>query len=208
MSAPDDAPGEQPRAPARLLTPEEREAAIGRLGTAFARDVLTVVEYERRVTEVYRVTSHAALHELTADLPGASPARAADHELGPPPSAAPSILAFFSNVVRAGRMRIPARLSMQSIFGNVELDLRDAEFGVGATDIEASAVFGNIEVLLPTGVTVENHGNAFLGSYTAMAPGRPGVGQPSTLIRLNGIAIFGNVEFRIADAGTAVRKRA
>ena len=77
--------------------------------------------------------------------------------------------------------------------------MRDAEFGVGATDIEASAIFGNIEVLLPPGVTVENHGNAFLGSYTAMAPGRPGVGQPSTLIRLNGIAIFGNVEFRIAD---------
>ena len=207
MSAPDDAGGEQPRTPARLLTPEEREAAITRLSTAFARDVLTVTEYERRVTEVYRATSHAALNDLTADLPGAAPARVAEDKLGPPVSASPSILALFSNVVRAGRMRIPSRLSMQSIFGNVELDLRDAEFAVGATDIEASAIFGNIEVLLPPGVTVENHGNAFLGSYSAMAPERPGVGQASTLIRLNGIAIFGNVEFRIADAGTAVRKR-
>jgi hypothetical protein len=203
MGAPDDA-GRSP--PVRLLTPEEREAAVARLSAAFARDVLTVTEYERRVTEVYRAPNAVALAELTADLPGAGAPKSEGTSLGPPVQTSPQILALFSSVERAGRIAIPPRLSMQSVFANIELDLRDAEFRAGVTDIEASAIFGNIEVLLPDGVTVENHGNAFLGNYSAVAPSRPTVGQPSIHIRVNGIAIFGNVEFKIGKAGTAVRR--
>jgi hypothetical protein len=204
-----DQPGGAASRPARLLTPEERESAIAQLSAAFARDVMTVEEYERRVTEVYRVTTPAALAELVSDLPGARPPAATQPPIRPAEravEASPVIFSLFSNVTRAGRIIIPPRLNIQSIFGNVELDLRDAEFRVGVTDIEASAVFGNVEVLLPEGVSVENHGNAFLGNYAAYAPARPQGDQPSTHIRVSGLAVFGNVEFTVASK-TAVRRR-
>jgi hypothetical protein len=193
------------RAPARLIAPEERDAAIARLSTAFERDILPVDEFERRTAAVYRATTVARLDELTGDLPDAAGPAAdlAADEPGPRTRMPSRITTILSNVERAVRAVVPSRLTILAVLGNVELDLRDAEFGPGVTEISVRAILGNVEIQLPDGVAVESHGGGILGSFEA----RPARGarnsraRPIGTVRITGDAILGNVEIEGGSPG-------
>src|SRR5687768_11018733 len=149
------------------LSPAEREAAIARLSAAFAQDVLPVEEFEQRVAAVYRAGSPVDLSALVADLPSPTlptgRSVAGSGELAAVPQ---RIDAIFGSVDRGGQVDVPPRLEIRSVFGSVELDLSDAHFGAGLTEIEVLAVFGNIELRLPAHVVVENHGNGMLANFS------------------------------------------
>lgn len=176
-----------PSLPERLATPEERDHAVARCSTAFARDVLSLEEYERRLAAIYRATTNRQLEALIGDLPGEGP-----H--GGPPDArtllSPLVDTLFGNVERRGPAVVPARLQVRATFGNIELDLREAHFGTGVTEIEIRAVFGNVEITLPDDIAVDNHGSAILGSFTCGA----GAWDASRRVRISGLAALGNVE--------------
>lgn len=190
--------GAEPTAPSRIVTPAQREAAIVRLSTAYARDILPVDEFERRVASVYRASTLAALTEITEDLPDDAPAVPAASEARPPAAQmSPRVVSIFSSVERSGHVVVPSRLEIRSVLGNVELDLREAEFGPGVTEIAVFNFFGSVEVGLPEDIGVENHGGAFLGSFAARATrgaSRAGA-QPASTVRITGRVILGNVEF-------------
>ena len=202
----------------RLLAPEEREAVVARLSAAFAQDVLPLEEFERRVTEVYRAASPAALARLTEDLPGGSTAASSGvsggRALVQARPMATRVVAIFSSVERTGRVAVPPRLEIRSLFGNVELDLRDAEFGPGVTEISVHSVFGNVEVQLPPHVGVEDHGVGIFGSFAARrrspAGRAPFAAQPApttAVVRITGHAVLGNVEFESdAEGGGGGRR--
>lgn len=183
----------------RALTTDMREAAVARLSAAFTYDVLPMEEFERRVGEAYRVATPASLAELLADLPpdAASEHVGARRALLPPQAISAHIGALFSNVERSGRLVVPPRLNIRSIFGNVELDLRDAEFGPGLTEISVDVVFGNVEVRLPANVSVEDHGESILGSFVVRVAARAewALAHSSATVRITGRALLGNVEF-------------
>jgi hypothetical protein len=177
-----------PKALARLVTPEERELAITRLSDAFARDVLALDEFERRVAEAYRAQTQIELAETTRDLPE-SPAAASS--LAPARPLARQIKAFLSNVEQGGPLAVPERLVVRALLGNVELDLRGAEFMSQITEIEIRSVLGNVELSLPADVAVENHGDALLGSFVVRTASSA---APSAVVRVVGRALMGNVE--------------
>lgn len=182
--------------PARAVTPQERELAVSRLSLAFGRDMLTLDELEQRLAAVYRASTAAELAQLTADLEQSGSSGLPAQKLTSQQLMSPRVEAVLGNVERGGRIVVPMQLEIRSILGNVELDLRHAQFGPGVTEITVLALLGNIEVRLPPDMPVENHGSAVLGSFAARAP-RGGVvaapGQQS--IRLTGHAVLGNVEF-------------
>ena len=184
-----------------------REAAIARLSAAFSYDVLPLDEFERRVGEAYRVATPAALAELLADLPADAAAEhlGAGRALVPAPPIGGRIGALFSNVERSGRLSVPSRLSIRAVFGNVELDLRDAVFGPGLTEISVDAVFGNVEVRLPTNVAVEDNGESILGSFVVRVAARAegSLARPLGTVRITGRALLGNVEFESGDSDRA-----
>jgi hypothetical protein len=177
-----------------LPAPEVREAAIQLLSTAFAQDYLSTEEFERRVTEVYRAASESAVAAVTADLPAATestqvvPARAMSAKLS-------SVL---SNVERGGSLVVPAELRLQSTMGNIVLDLRQARFQEGVTEIRVRAIMGNIELLLPEDLQVECRGRALVGHFAHRATGvLPDRGQrPDRVVVLTGWSILGSVEAR------------
>lgn len=190
-------PERQDRSPSSLVAPEQREAAITRLSAAFARDILPLDEFERRTAEVYRVTTLAKLDELLGDLPTPDAARAsarrvpAGLEVMPP-----RITTVLANLERGGQVVVPSRLEVRAVLGNVELDLRDAEFDGGVTEISVDAILGNVEIALPDRVEVENHGSAFLGSFSARRRrGSRRAEAPAATVRITGRAVLGNVEF-------------
>lgn len=172
--------------PDRLATPEEREHAVACCSTAFARDVLSLEEYERRLAAIYRATTGRQLAELTSDLPG-------EGGHGARPDArtllSPLVDTFFGTVQRRGPAVVPSRLQVRAILGDIVLDLRQAHFGAGVTEIEIHAVLGNVEITLPDDIGVDNHGSAILGSFTCGA----GAWDASRRVRISGLAALGEV---------------
>jgi hypothetical protein len=170
---------------------QAREAAVARLSHAFAHDVLSMDEFERRTAAVYGAANGRELERLVADLPvatrGQLPARGSD--LPPMPA---RVAAAFSNVERSGAVAVPPRLDIRAVFGNVELDLRAASFHADVTEIVVHAIFGNVEITLPPGTRVENQGSAMVGSFSTRND--PGADPNGITVRVTGRAIAANVE--------------
>ena len=181
----------------RLPGPAEREAAIARLSAAFADDVLHIEEFERRVAEAYRVQNSRALALLVDDLPVAAPVPAVAVQAATPAvRLSACITSMFGNVERRGRIAVPARVKIGALLANVELDLREADFASGVTEIAIDSLLANVELWLPEHVTVENHGASLIGSFTSAAgrASRPMPGLQPPVVRIRGRALLANVE--------------
>lgn len=188
----------------RLATAEERDAAVKRLTTAFAEDAIAVDEFERRVAEVWRATTSHALVELTRDLPApasgdsrpAVPARRGPpRALDVPRERSRQIASVMSSIERRVNGTLPERLLVRSVMASVELDLRDADFPPGVTEIRVRAIMGSIEIELPSHVEVEDHGRSFMGSFVVRGPRRRGPRSPDApLVRITGRSIASSVE--------------
>jgi hypothetical protein len=141
-----------------VVSPAAREQAIAVLTERFANDHLTLEEFERRTTAAYAATTHAQLAELTADL-GVSAVPGTRSSLP-----AMNVGVLLGSVVKK-MDQVPRHLSVRAALGNVELDLTQAAFAPGVTEIELHAFMGNIEIQLPKYVGVEDHVSAVLGSF-------------------------------------------
>lgn len=196
------------------LTPGEREAAVSKLSAAFADDMLEMEEFERRLTGVYEATTAHALVALTRDLP--TPDRpAASGEPDHAPTAlsrrvdssaldvdrAPiqHVRSVLSSVERDLRGAMPAVLDVRSVFGNAELDLRDAIFPPGITEIRVRALCGNVEIDLPGHVDIENDGRSVAGNFAVRQRRRRGNDAPNSIVRITGRALLSNVEIEAGD---------
>jgi hypothetical protein len=141
-----------------VVSPAAREQVIAVLTDRFANDHLTLEEFERRTAAAYAATTPAALAALTADLgvtavPGS---RASLPKM--------NIGVVLGSIVRQ-MDRVPRHLEVRTVLGNVELDLTQAAFPPGVTEIALNAFMGNIEIQLPKNVGVEDHVSAVLGSF-------------------------------------------
>ena len=87
------------------------------------------------------------------------------YPLAAEPPASDGVVSFLSSNEREGRWPLPRRFRALAVLGNVELDLREADIGLGVSVIEAVAVMGNIEITVPPDVAVESSGDSLLGSF-------------------------------------------
>ncbi|MFO7587100.1 MAG: DUF1707 domain-containing protein [Gemmatimonadota bacterium] len=192
---------------------ERKESAVRRLGAHFAEDHLTVEEFESRVDLVYGAASAAELETLFAGLPAlrsaALPERA---EAALPARARPEdvrghglVIAVMGGSERKGSWTPPHRLLTLALMGGAGLDLREARFGPGLTEITIIAVMGGVEVIVPPGLAVETHGFAFMGGFE-------GYDQPSVdpdpeapRVRIRGVALMGGVEVAVRLPGESPR---
>ncbi len=184
---------------APIATPAVREQVVATLQVRFAEDHLSIAEFERRVAAAYQARTLAELDALITDL---APAVAVTDAATVPSHG--RIVTVLSNNERGGAMSVPRHLEIVSVLGNIALDLRDAIFGDSMTEIDISAVFGNVELTLPVGMRIESHGNAFLGSFddhSAHASGYPA--DSTRTIRITGQAVFGSVEIGAAESANS-----
>jgi hypothetical protein len=153
-------PPVDPRVPtlAPPVSPAARERVISLLTERYAQDHLTLDEFERRAAAAYAARSPNELAALTADLPG-----------GEVSSTRPSLPAGNVGVVLGSIVRamhaVPRVFDVRTVLGNIELDLTQASFAPGVTEISLHAFMGNIEIQLPAHVGVEDHVSAVLGSF-------------------------------------------
>lgn len=165
-----------------------RDRVIELLTQHYANDGIQLDEFERRTTAVFAATSADELHALVADVgTTALPAIVPDHW---------RVSAIFSSNEQQSAMAVARYLEIVAIFGNAELDLRDAIFVDGVTTIEIRATLGNVEITLPADVRVEMAGASLLGSFTSYAPTAQ---TPTTrVVRIVGRSVLANVEVTTA----------
>ncbi|UCC26445.1 MAG: DUF1707 and DUF2154 domain-containing protein [Gemmatimonadales bacterium] len=200
-----------------------RQRAVDALSEAFAQDLISVEEFERRVELAHRADSMEALRKLLDDLPRPEqlPSRQEARSLaetgdprgeieahGPRPMAThvpeqTVVLGLLGGGVRRGAWH-PARYNYAiGVLGGAELDFRDCAMPP-VTDVRAFAVMGGVEIIVPPDVIVETSGVGILGGFEHISP-EPGAPRNAPVLRVSGLALMGGVEVRVRYPGESER---
>lgn len=183
----------------------ERERTVQTLCTHFAQDHLTTQELELRFEAAYRAGSLDELQALTSGLPAlavtssttASPTPLPMYSVSAPSAASAAqpekrYLAIMGEVRRQGMWTVPMRVKASAWMGAIRLDLREAQIPEGGVDIDATAVMGEVRIILPPGLHADVDGLAIMGEFSDLT-----AGTASTLsapaIRVRGEAFMGSV---------------
>lgn len=167
----------------------ERDVAEQRLRQALRDDVLTITEYDERLGLVMAARVQSDLDHVLADLPQ------------PPQRPSPTlptcdrVVAVLGNTEQRGRWRPASGLRAIAVMGSAKVDLRDAVSDDGTFDIDAYAVMGTVEVIVPDGSAVIVDGFIIMGdrqNTTSEPAGGPAV-------RVRGYGLMGEVKVRPAS---------
>lgn len=176
----------------------DRDRIADILREAVAEGRLTAEEHAERVELVYRAKTVGELEPLVSDLPAAgdSAHRAAEspfaYEAGVPSADAEKLVAVFSSATRRGRWRVGGRTHAFALFGTVEIDLTEALFGQRLTVINATSIFGNVEVKVPENITLRGSGTGIFANFEV--ENTESADPEAPVVVVNGYSVFGNVE--------------
>jgi Domain of unknown function (DUF1707)/Cell wall-active antibiotics response 4TMS YvqF len=187
----------RPERPPAAVADADREAAAERLVDAAGAGRLTLSEFSDRVGAVWAAETTVQLTAATAGI-----------ELPPPVGTTKTVsrvVSVMGDTRRAGRWRLPRRLSAWSVMGDVHLDLTSVVCAEPEVELRLTSVMGDVEVLLPDGIEVELTGFDVMGDRDlVLAPVPRAPGTP--LIRVRAHAVMGDVLVRSAGAAFERRK--
>jgi Domain of unknown function (DUF1707)/Cell wall-active antibiotics response 4TMS YvqF len=167
----------------------DRDLVISLLGEAAGDGRLTLAEHAERSEQALAARTLGELAKLTSDL--ALPS-------GQPIMLYPkrSVTAIASRERREGRWVVPDSFPVTAIGGDVVLDLRDAVLASRRVVIYATAIGGQIKLIVPPGIAVEMAGRSFLGVRSVSRRGqpRPGSTPAEGVIEVRTLALGGVVK--------------
>jgi len=184
---------------------------ISRLSDGYARDLYDVDELERRLDLAHSARSVADLDALISDLGDAPATSTALVPAGPTAIDDPAradtkkLRVILSAVERRGRWSVPRKLDLRVLWGNAELDFRDASLGPGVTTIDVRVFMGNFEVVLPPNLGIDVDVSSFAGAVTERHRVPPDADPARPLIRIIGSVRFGNLEITTRLPGESAR---
>ncbi|NBM19180.1 DUF1707 domain-containing protein [Streptomyces sp. GC420] len=195
----------------------DRDRVTDILRDALAEGRLSPEEHSERIDAVYAAKTLAELDPLVRDLPApgtravpgpAAPAPGlapAPHAYGPAPGTpmtSENLIAVFSASTRKGRWRLSRRTNAFALFGSVEIDLTEAIFEQQHSVIQATSLFGNVEVRVPENITLRGNGAGIFGNWEVDSAE---AGDPQApVVVVTGYSVFGNIEAK-AKRGKRVR---
>ena len=103
------------------------------------------------------------------------------------------MVSVFGDITRRGSWPSRDRLSPVAVFGDIDLDFRQAGMPAGQVVIHAVAPFGSIDVLVPDGVQVDVGGFTLFGSKK-IAVGDAATNESAAVIRVRGFSLLGSVK--------------
>ncbi|MFB4314609.1 DUF1707 domain-containing protein [Actinomadura sp. 21ATH] len=179
----------------------ERETVVERLRVASVEGRLTFEEMTERTEAAYLAVTRGDLDAITSDLPGMGA-----------PGAEPAPLQVqrrFTAVMGDCKERIVGRvdqpLEVLSVMGDVVLDLRGAQVPSGEVSVTATAVMGDVKVIVPDGVLVEMTGHSILGDRRILVrEAKPGL--PVPVVRIQATAVMGDVKIVDDEHHAPVRR--
>lgn len=205
-------------APRKRASDAERETVAQRLQGAFADGQLTVAEFDERTRAAYAARFADELPALVADL---SPVERPDRPTPATTSAnsravvtsesngSAFSLALMGGTKRTGQWLVAPTLTSVALMGGNSLDLREARFAAQETVINALALMGGIEIIVPDDVRIVDDGVGIMGGFGI--EDHPSCGLSSAdvpaeapVVRVRGLALMGGVGIIRAARGTRV----
>lgn len=111
----------------------------------------------------------------------------------------PFLVGVFGDVRRSGRFALGSSTKAVMVFGDIVLDLREADLPAGASEIEVYSMFGDLKLIVPPDVEVDLQGFTVFGEH------RNNRGQsPSTIRRrvtVRAYGMFGDVKVKTLAVG-------
>lgn len=196
-----DAPPPDP-VPVKLrASDEDRRTTETLLADAYSVGQLDYTEYRERSDKVWNSIYTADLAALTRDvqarpgqdLPTPAPGHVSLSRVTG--SSGPSVsLGILSGQERNGSWTCPARHTVVTTMGGVQLDLRNAVFESADTTITCYCLMGGVNVIVPDDIDIEVSGIGVMGGFGASRAARD-VTRPQggIRVRINGIALMGGV---------------
>jgi hypothetical protein len=193
-------------------TADEREHVAQALCLHFAEDNIGMDSLDQRLGGAYSATTFGQLHQVLADLPmlpreKLDPGAAA---LMAPSQVVPArgvIMAVMGGVGRKGSWLMPRLLKVFAILGGAGIDLREAKFAPGVTEMDITVFMGGVEVIVPRGVRVEVTGGAVMGGFESDAGDADALDPSQPILRVTGLAIMGGVDVTVRRPGKKTLKR-
>ncbi len=188
--------------PSAPITDAQRDAVSQALSAHFANDRLSLDQLDARMAMVYEATTIA---ELEAALEGISVVPRTDTDPGHPAMIVPEALVPQRQVMMAvmggfeakGTWVVPRQLKIFAMMGGGEIDLREARFGAGVTEIEIYAVMGGAGIIVPPGVRVEMMGSTFMGGFSMSGIDASVLDPAAPVLRVGGFCAMGGVEVKV-----------
>ncbi|MFI6520584.1 DUF1707 domain-containing protein [Spirillospora sp. NPDC050679] len=196
-------PGGRSQVPAESVraSDAEREAVVERLRIASVEGRLTFEELTERSEAAYVAVTRGDLERITADLPalGAPGARPAPVQ----------VRRRFSAIMGDCKERISGRVDQElealSVMGDVVLDLREAQVPTGEVSVVATAVMGDIKIIVPDGVSIDLTGYAVMGDRRVLVR-EAAPGQRAPVVRVRAQAIMGDIKIVDDEHHAPVRR--
>jgi hypothetical protein len=167
----------------------DRELVITLLSEAAGDGRLTLSEHAERSERALAARTLGELARLTSDLtlPSGQPIQLYPRR---------SVTAMFARERRQGRWVVPSAFPVTAFFGDVVLDLREAILQSQRVTIYATAIAGQIKLIVPDGIAVEMAGRSVLGVRSVRGRTRSSAQPPATT---------GVIEVRTLTLGGAVK---
>jgi hypothetical protein len=198
-----------PGDPSRMrISDADRHRVADLLRDAAGEGRIDLDELDERLELTWGAKTYADLVPITADL------HTAPHTppVGPPVPRAGGVpavghassVAIMGECKRRGVWHVPAHHAAFSLMGSITLDLRQAVLSASETIINASAIMGDVKILIPAHMHAVVDGTPIMGDY---GQGKDKVaadlGPDSPTIRVRGLALMGSVQVvRLPPPGT------
>lgn len=175
----------------------DRDRAATVVNEALAEGRLTAQEHSERLDSIYAAKTHAEIVPLIEDLParaGTSAQVAVPGEGEHPSSNA--IVAVFGGATRKGTWRVPGTTTVVTVFGGVDLDLREAILPGREVTMRAVCVFGGMSITVPPEMRVIDSGVAVFGGRDIDSETPESLDSGAPLLRVTGACVFGGVSIK------------
>jgi hypothetical protein len=188
---------------AMRISDEDRHKVAEVLRQAAGEGRIDLDELDERLEATFRAKTYGELVPITLDLPVAGrgvpvPAPAPRRPFAPGPVVHyGASIAVMSTTRRAGSWLVEDGSSAFALMGSVVLDMREAQFAGPEVTVTASAVMGDVTVIVDAATRVVVQGVGIMGDYTehlSQLPAAPEHEGP--VLRLRGIALMGSVSVR------------
>ncbi len=196
------------------ISDEDRHAVSELLRKAAGEGRIDIAELQERLEATYQAKTYGELVPITADLPAGTANHPAPALRPPAPAhgGAPvrygSSIAVMSATKRSGQWLLADGHTAFALMGSVVLDLREAQVEQREVTLNASALMGDVQIIVDAGTTVVVDGFGVMGEYSeqrAKVPFDPALGGP--VIRLRGVALMGAVHVQRRGRPGQRRKR-
>jgi Domain of unknown function (DUF1707)/Cell wall-active antibiotics response 4TMS YvqF len=176
------------RAPRDLRASDaDRDRVLALLADAVSDGRLTIDEHAERVQRACTARTLGELADLTADLVVASaqPVRLDGGRV---------ISGIFGPARRDGRWVVPETLTVNALFGEVEMDLTEAILQARHVQLLTTVIGGRLRLVVPDGVTVTVNTHLVLGRRRGATP--PPASSDTPVIEVKGVVLGGEIIVR------------